>query len=61
MKTYNVYLTAESFVSSSVQVDAGSEEEARTLALKMAQEGNVSWSYDGVQEGTEETTAVTEG
>lgn len=47
-KDYKVELTANAFVSSTVIIKAKSEEEAKAKAL--AQTGDVSWSYQGVDD-----------
>lgn len=56
--TFRVYMTAVASVSSSYEVEAGCEEEARRLAVEAAKAGNVLWKYDGADDSTVEVEYV---
>jgi hypothetical protein len=49
---YRVCLTAQASVSTSVEVEAENENVAADLAVKVAERGDVTWNYDGVDDST---------
>lgn len=57
---FRVYLTAQASVSTSVEVEAESEGLAADIAVKIAETGSVSWSYDGADDATIEPVDVAE-
>lgn len=52
LKSYRVCMSAHAVVVGSLVVEAESKEEAEKIAL--ASEGDVSWRYDGLVEGSVE-------
>ena len=55
---YIVTLTAQAAVSTSVEVEAASEEAARKAAIEEARSGNVQWNYDGADDESIEDQEV---
>jgi hypothetical protein len=56
MPKFRVTLTADAYVSTVVTIEAATQEEANLLAVEYAEEGNASWNYQGVQDGTIEVS-----
>jgi hypothetical protein len=50
---YIVTLRAVAFVETTVEVDAKSKDAAEAAAIDVANEGDVVWSYDGLDGDTE--------
>lgn len=49
-KKYNVTVSHVAYVKGNIEVTASSEEEASEMAIKMANNGDVIWDYDGVSD-----------
>jgi hypothetical protein len=49
---FRIPLVADARVSACMEVNADTLEAAQAEALKQANEGNASWSYDGVDDDT---------
>lgn len=52
MSKFRVELSASADVRGFIEVDAENEAEAFRLAEEKAKDGNVEWSYNGVQDHT---------
>lgn len=55
---FQVEMTTLAVMKTSVTVQAKSKDEAELLASRLANNGDVSWTYDGTQDGTLEVTSV---
>lgn len=49
---FSIPLVADARVSACMEVEADTLEAAQAKALRLANEGNASWNYEGVDDGT---------
>jgi hypothetical protein len=61
MNKYWVRLSANATVGTMCCILSTSEEEAKSMAIELAKSGDVTWNYDGVDDGTIEIDEVSKG